>query len=85
MKMIYDDTKLTKNWGIKLVDNGLSATICALDIRTGEFIAHVIHFGSDGKVVTSTAAFQALSEQGYNPYEHNNEWDEHGSIKIDKE
>jgi hypothetical protein len=87
MKIIDEKEKEEKSWGIKLVEEysgGYDGGVCliAADIRTHEYICTIQSFVPDGKIVKTLGVKEKLEESGYDPFEHNNKFDEYGTIII---
>ena len=89
---IYREEKMQvkKSWCLKLCEkslrNGIRGVFLnAVDSETGQSISQLIDFQSDGKIETLRRSFDILGKMGYDPYEHNNSFDEDGRIVIDRE
>ncbi len=81
---IYTNKSCKKSWAISLRDilNKECAFLEAVDSETGEILASILCFDSDGSIKKITGLEEALSRKGYDPYEHNNQFNEDGSILI---
>lgn len=73
----------TKTWGLKLSDHGTgSFTLYAANQNTGEGVVALIKFYGDGTVERKPFAKDILEDNGYNPHENNNSFDNKGRIII---
>lgn len=88
MKMY--DAKGTKVWGIALETDQMgyvipTVSVAAVDGSTGDTICYLMTFEPTGEVVTDSGAFDVLKDEGYDPYQHNNKFDEEGRIIVQKD
>lgn len=84
MEIFDKSSKGKKSWSLRLDKiTTKSCALSAVDSNTGEHIAFLIDFYSDGSVVTSYNAMLALQASGYDPYEHGNRFDTGGKIIIE--
>ena len=82
MKVYKKQDVVKKNWSLRLSEYGEHVRLLAVDSKTGERLATLISFGTDGLAETFVHARRALLEQGYDPYEHGNNYDEYGRLII---
>lgn len=73
---------MDRNWCLKL-DKSKSMLI-AVDSRTGKEIAPLIGFSKTG-IRSYVGAEKELIDSGYDPYEHEDTYDEFGGICIKEE
>lgn len=83
MKFFEKETE-AKHWvlGRRSYRNG-NAIVRAVDGVSGYTITGLILFKSNGRVIRCSRAKKALEEHGYDPYEHNNKWDNDGRIIVE--
>lgn len=82
MKM-YDPENTSKSWSIFLgYDENEWPAVLAVDSISGRKICTLIFFGPSGLVQSSRNAAQLLEEEGYNPYEHRNNFSGSGALII---
>ena len=85
MKIYREEKKVKKSWCLKLRESDLEVYIDAVDSETGEGIAGLITFLSDGRIKSMCRSYDLLRGLDYDPSEHNNVFDEDGRIIIDHE
>ena len=73
--------KLEKNWSIELTKD---ANIIVVDAIVGNHICDLISFYENGEIHIHTNALQKLKDNGYDQGEHNNKWNDDGSIEINR-
>jgi hypothetical protein len=61
----------------------LALRLVAVDSETGEHIANIIWFLNSGSVIRRPVMKKALEDAGYDPHEHNNQYDDLGRIIIE--
>ena len=84
MKIYEEKQEEKKSWSIRLGANLVDAPVLfAVDSNTGEEIAGLFVFWKDGGVVKPMGVFETLKSSGYDPYEHNNRFNDDGSLEID--
>lgn len=62
-----DSNVKPKEFSLKLEENGDYVVLKAVDSETGEHIANLMFFKSDGSVTTSPSAEKVLQDTGYDP------------------
>jgi len=83
MRMFEGKHKENKHWCIVLEKSvHTNVDLCAVDEHTGDHITILIVFSCNGEIKSCRAALHDLKRMGYNPYEHNNEFDDEGRIVI---
>lgn len=85
MKIFNKKQKNKKSWCIDLIVENNDAHIIAVDSVTGEEVAALISFYENGEVNILFDVKNILEDNYYDAYEHNNKFDKHGSIIIEKE
>jgi len=74
-----------KSWAIKLNNDSFGGVqLVAIDSLTGFTECVLIEMFENGKIRTADCAERALESGGYDPFEHNNSFDECGAIVISK-
>jgi hypothetical protein len=73
---------VVKSWSITLVEEVDEIKLKAVDSETGKHLVYILTFYPLGKVTKSENIFKRLKELEYNPYEHNNRFDERGRLII---
>lgn len=91
MKVFKKKSEKEKSWSIDLnTDEDGDVQLRAVDSYTGEHICVLIWFYSDGDVSTDASAKTMLIKQGYDPYQHRNDFIEDeshiatGALKINQ-
>lgn len=75
-----------KSWSLKLNQTKPeSVDLNAVDSFTGLRVVFLISFGSNGDAISLSEARERLTEQGYDPDEHKNQWNSDGSLHIIQE
>ena len=83
MKVYKESDTTKKRWALNLDHrDGGDVSIIAVDSITGAYVAHLVRFHAYGGVSVCGWARDAMKERGYDPYEHNNRFDENGSLVI---
>jgi len=82
MKMYTEKQNAGKSWAITLRDDDGDIDVCAVDAYTGRTISHIIGFLPAGEVVIYEDVTEELREEGYDPHEHGNMFDDRGRIKT---
>lgn len=85
MKIFKEKKKEPKSWVIKLTDDenlNDDPQLVAVDSRTGKLICHLITFETSGQIRICQGAFDELETQGYDPYEHGNEFNGDGALET---
>lgn len=82
MKIYEEKENVTKKWVIRLFKDNEKILLCATDNSTEEFIVDLMCFYIDGKIHSSILSENTLKKKGYDPYEHNNKFDENGALVI---
>ena len=85
MKIYREEKEIKKSWCLKMDESGRHVRIRAADSSTGEIICCLIDFFSGGKITPTPMSFHVLKKEGYDPNEHNNSFNNNGSIVIDGE
>jgi len=81
---IWESKKLTaKSWVIRLEQSGNESILVAIDAISGRIIANFIRWDSNGDIERMSCAENILITNGYDPYEHNNKYDDEGRWIID--
>jgi len=81
MKLFKKEQK-EKSWAIKLVEEDDSIKLIAVDSKTGEKVGYLLKFEKDGTIIRMSSVIETLKSDGYDPYEHNNQFDMEDSIII---
>lgn len=91
MKVFEKNSKKEKSWSIDLyTDEDGDVQVRAVDSYTGNYICTLIWFYADGDVSTDGSTKTILLRQGYDPYEHGNDFIEDeshiatGALKINE-
>lgn len=79
---IYEEKEEKKSWSIKLEEENDEVSIDAVDSETGKSICSLIFFSLNGKITLIEGVKTILKEDGYDPYEHKNVFDQNGKIHI---
>ena len=79
MKVFKEATQSSKSWSIRLAEDG---RILAVDSFTGNRLATILIFSEDGSVLKCMSVFSSLKGEGYDPYEHDNKFEDNGCIII---
>lgn len=84
MKIFEGNEAVKKSWSIKLINDEDfdEPFLVAVDSVTGKVIAYLINFSDNGEIVTVIDAHQDLYDNGYNPFEHGNKFDDSGRIRV---
>lgn len=83
MKIYKEEQEEKKSWSLRLCrDDDGNVYLNAVDSKNGSLAAHILYFADNGGVINCDAARETISENGYNPREHGNIWDEEGRIVI---
>lgn len=92
MKIFSEKKIIERSWALKLayedddIDGGCGfVDVDAVDSVTGKRIATINFFANSGHLQLVKFAETALKEAGYDPFEHNNIFDELGRMIIIKE
>jgi len=94
MKMYREKENTNKSWCIRLVNDDIDTatvisntpdmqdqpTVCAVDTLTGERICSIIRYYHDGSCHICGSVKQNLTDAGYDPYEHGNEFNSLGGL-----
>lgn len=80
MKFWKSEKKTDKSWCLKL--DGESRRLMAVDCETGMKIGVFLSFHDHGEVRNNCFLEGALIENGYDPYEHSNNFDGSGKLII---
>jgi hypothetical protein len=80
---MYDNKNVGRSWVIALgYDSEHSVMLDAVDSVTGEWIATLLIFHSDGTVERDVGAYQTIKGDGYDPHEHGNKFDDDGCLIV---
>ena len=75
--------KPRKSWALELRSDGDHVLLYAVDVDTGEAVAHLACFHASGRVTMSHGADGELKRAGYNPHEHFNSFDRYGRLAVE--
>jgi hypothetical protein len=80
---VFKKKPISKSWELVLRQSLPNvAVLGAVDSHTALRVCDLIVFEEDGKVLTSTNAKQKLEMEGYDPFEHGNQFDDQGRLLI---
>lgn len=80
---IFEEGKKLKSWVLKMSEDSDEVELFAVDATTGSHIAYLVSFYREGRVKRVCGAFDQIQQEGYDPHEHGNTWDEDGRIIIE--
>lgn len=74
--------KRGKSWSLSLErsDAAECVSVTVVDSITGKSIGPIIRFMDNGEIFVVIGVRDSIEKQGYDPYEHGNEWTQGGSI-----
>jgi len=76
---LFKQKDTDKSWGLKLQDQDL----IAVDMESEIFIAALLYFRKNGDIDRALNAFGKLKDAGYDPHEHDNDFDYEGRWVIE--
>jgi len=80
---LFTKVKPDKSWGLKLQDYCGDKSLIAVDMETEIFIATLVYFREEGDIDRALNAFGKLEDAGYDPHEHDNDFDDEGRWVIE--
>lgn len=79
----YQKNTNKKQWCIELIETRKDCIeVIAVDKATGEDVASLIRFDSNGDVKSTKGAKGAIEANGYDPAEHRNKWGVDGQLIV---
>ena len=80
MKVFKENQEVKKSWALKLIEDSGTVSLIAVDSIIGHELACFTVFHNNGDVIHAEDIQHALSSQGYDPFEHGNEFNDDGSL-----